>query len=111
MAALPINSRKGFFDVLRQTLAEAKKRSAETPDFEPLAEIARQLEAMKRWTDGGREPTEEERGKISIGLIAIRELDPEPNEELYDFIQRLHELNGYFREWPTQGGKGANADA
>jgi Tsi6 len=100
MATLPLTTRDDFFEVLEATLAEARQLAAKTPGFPPYQAIAEQLEAMQSFTAGGRTPTDRERDSISVGLIAVRELDPELGPEMADFIDRLHELNGYFREWP-----------
>jgi hypothetical protein len=101
MATLPLTTRKDFFEVLDATLADARQLAAKTPGFPPYPVIAEQLEAMQTFTTGGRTPTDQERESITIGLIAVRELDPQLSDEMADFIDRLHELNGYFREWPS----------
>ena len=49
------------------------KRKAQ-PDSPLIDTIDTQLDAMERWTAAGREPAEDERKTISIGLIAVREL-------------------------------------
>ena len=71
--------------------------------------IAGQLAAIKSWTENGRTPTDEERGKVSIGLIAIRELDPQESPEEGDYVDRLHMINGYLRRWPDDAPGGAEA--
>ncbi len=98
--AFSIQSRAEFFDVLDRTLDDARRRLAATPRLPAYQSLVAQLEAMKAWTANGREPTPDERGKIRIGLLAIRELDPEPEGEEAAFIDALHALNGYFRRWP-----------
>lgn len=100
MTRAPIRTRQEFFEALEQARAEAERLAARTPGFRPYEAILEQLEAMQGWTAGGRTPTDEERDSISIGLIAVRELDPEPDPAMDTFIHRLHELNGYFAEWP-----------
>src|SRR5262245_54389344 len=101
MANLPLQTRKDFFDALQETASDATRLSQQSPGFEPFEMIEQQLRAMQQWTAGGRTPTPAERDSISIGLIAVRELDPEPEGFMADFIARLHELNGYFSEWPA----------
>lgn len=101
MAKLPIRTRQEFFEVLEETRTEAERLAASAPGFRAFEVILEQLEAMQGWTAGGRAPTDEERESINIGLIAVRDLDPEPDAAMADFIQRLHELNGYFAEWPA----------
>jgi hypothetical protein len=63
-----------------------------------------QLDAMKRWTANGRNPTRDERRSISINLIVSRELQGVPEDlpnDLYEYLQKLIELSGYFKEWLT----------
>lgn len=100
MAAWYIRSRAEFLEVLERTLAEARRRRDGSPLWVHAA-IAEQLEAMEAWTQGGRTPTPEERGRITIGLIAIRELDPEPTGAEARFIECLLQLAGYFERWPA----------
>jgi len=95
-----IDTRKQFFDVLEQTRLDADALVRRVNGFPPYRSILAQLEAMQSMTANGRTPTEDERDSISIGLIAVRELEPADDAERDDFIHRLHELNGYFREWP-----------
>jgi len=97
---LPLTNRTDFFDVLELTLVEAEERASKGPGFGPMQSVADQLKKMKSQTTGGRNPTEDERDAITIGLIAVREFEPPETENMADFIARLHELNGYFREWP-----------
>jgi len=100
MSKLPLTNRADFFEVLDQTLVEANGLAANGPGFGPMQSVADQLGIMKAQTANGRTPTEDERDAITIGLIAVRELEPPSSEAEGDFIERLHELNGYFREWP-----------
>lgn len=101
MANLPLQTRKDFFDALQETVTDATRLSQQAPGFEPFQMIERQLHAMQQWTAGGRTPSASERDSISIGLIAVRELDSQAEGPMADFIARLHELNGYFSEWPA----------
>lgn len=100
MTIARIDTRKAFFDVLDQTRADADALVQKVNGFPPYQSILAQLDAMKAMTANGRTPTEDERDSISIGLIAVRELEPVDDEQMADFVHRLHELNGYFREWP-----------
>ncbi len=100
MAQLPLTNRADFFDVLEQTRVEAEALAARGSGFGPMKSVAKQLEEMKRQTANGRNPTEDERDAVTIGLIAVREFEPPTSESMADLIERLHELNGYFREWP-----------
>jgi hypothetical protein len=99
MAAWYIKTRAEFFEVLARTLELARRRSASSPLW-THASIGAQLQAMTDWTAAGRTPTDEERDRITIGLIAIREFDSEPVGEEADFTECLLQLAGYFEEWP-----------
>ena len=100
MSQLPLTNRADFFDVLDKTRREVQQIVANGPGFGPMQSVADQLERMTSLTANGRTPTEDERDSITIGLIAVRELDPQSSDAMADLIERLHELNGYFREWP-----------
>lgn len=93
---LRITSRDAFRQVLADTLARFRQLHAETPDFAPYANIIRQLEAMSRWTDHGRSPTSDERKSIDVALVAVRELEADPDLLTQDLSNRLYELNDYF---------------
>ena len=101
MTKLPLRKRKDFFEVLDETRREAEALAQQMRGFQPMRSIADQLAAMQTMTAGGRTPTEDERDSISIGLIAVRELEPATDAQLASFTARLHELEGYFREWPA----------
>lgn len=94
-----IRTRAEFFDVLDRTIEAARRRAASSPLWTDNS-IEAQLRAMAEWTAAGRTPTLEERDRIHIGLIAIREFDPEPEGEDADYIECLIQLAGYFDEWP-----------
>ncbi|MDI1449928.1 immunity protein Tsi6 family protein [Polyangium sp. 6x1] len=96
----PLSSRKEFLEVLARTRTEAEARFQQAPRSATYESIARQLDAMQSMTAGGRTPTEDERDSITIGLLAVRELEPAHDADLADFIERLHELNGYLTAWP-----------
>jgi hypothetical protein len=95
-----INSRADFFRVLGEATDLAARLAAQQPGFAVAQVILKQLQAMKGWTENGREPATEERGRISIGVIALREFENAegPLRELGD---KLSILNNYFDDWPT----------
>ena len=78
----------------------ARRILASSPDYEVMLRIEKELAAMKQWTDEGREPTQDERQSIDVGLIAVRELEGGPYE-LQQLADKLHVLNAYFEDWPT----------
>jgi hypothetical protein len=58
-----------------------------------------QLDAMRRWTDNGRQPTVVERRSISIPKTLVREFQNPPTDELYDYTEKLREVAYYFWLW------------
>ena len=56
---------------------------------------------MGRWTTGGGEPIKNDRDTISVGLIAVRELDADRQDQSGELARKLYELDNYFKEWPT----------
>jgi len=95
-----IDSRAHFFRVLGEATDLARRILASSPGYEVMLRIEKELSAMKQWTDDGREPSEEERQSIDVGLVAVRELDGGPYE-LQQLADKLHVLNAYFEDWPT----------
>lgn len=94
-----IKTRAEFFEVLARTLESARRLSASS-SFWTHESIAAQLQAMTEWTAAGRTPTPEEQDRITIGLIAIREFDSQPEGDEAEFTECLIQLAGYFEEWP-----------
>ena len=86
-----------------QTLADARqyasRRLSALPGDGIVEAISEQLEAMHEWTSNGRAPTAEEQGRVSIGVIAIREFDGHPDQELRRFGEALCILNDRFANW------------
>jgi hypothetical protein len=100
---IPITSRADFQRALDEALHEIGDLVKKAPKLAPYEEIEMQLDAMKRWTANGREPTKDERTSITIGLLVIRELDPEPDLETYEKQELFKACHHYFREWPVDG--------
>lgn len=100
MANNDIQSRVEFFEVLSTALAQAKEFKAKAPDYWVWSNLEKQLEAMRGWTANNRAPSPIERRSVDIGTIAVRELEPAEELDLYRFTQRLHGLNYYFQYWP-----------
>jgi hypothetical protein len=95
-----IDSRAGFHRVLRGAIDIARRLLAQQPGSPAMQSVEKQLDAMKRWTDGGRDPTPSERRSIDVGLIAARELSGDAGEA-GDLRRKLFALNNYFEDWPT----------
>jgi len=100
MARQYINARADFYNVLNDTAKEIKDLITSEPGNSTWELLDMQLDAMLRWTANDRTPTPEERHRITIGTVAVRELEPAHDPAIYDLTQRLHELNGYFSDWP-----------
>ncbi|MGD0674447.1 MAG: hypothetical protein ABSC94_03465 [Polyangiaceae bacterium] len=96
-----IDSRAGFDRVLKEARAITRRMLKARPDNEVIEVIDTQLDAMERWTSGGRTPTQAERDTISIGLIAARELADVRNAEVEALLPKLYALNNYFEDWPS----------
>ena len=97
----PIATRADFFLVLAEARAFATQRLAATPEDGTMAAIEEQLTAMDDWSAEGRCPSEEERTRVNISLIAVREFDGHGDQQIQQFAQSLHALNAYFEDWPT----------
>jgi hypothetical protein len=101
MASDLIRSRNDFHRVLDEALAMVRARIEKVPAYGVYRQIEQELQAMKRWTANDRAPTEDERREITLGPIAIRELEPAETPDDQDFITSMHELNYYFDNWPA----------
>lgn len=84
--------------MLAEAIELARQLVERSNGFEVYAVILRQLEAMSSWTADGRVPTPEERDSIDVGLIAVRELDDDPDYQVGELADRLHELNAFFED-------------
>jgi hypothetical protein len=91
--------RQDFDQLLAATLAEVEALAAKQPGYPGGESWRRQLHAMRAWSSAG-DPTPEQRGRIGIGLIAARELEPAP-PETQGLVDRLHLLNYAWRHWPS----------
>jgi len=100
MASDVIQSRADFHRVLQEAMKQVGDRIRKQPKLQLWEEIEFQLDAMWRWTQNDRTPTEDERKQISIGLIVIRDMEPIDDPDDQAFATNLHELNYYFDEWP-----------
>ncbi|EYF05456.1 hypothetical protein [Chondromyces apiculatus] len=99
MARPLIASREEFFRMLAETSAELDDLVKREPTHPCWRGIQEQLRAMTFWSAQG-DPTPEQQGRINIGLIVVRELEPAETPELADLNSRLHLLNYAWRYWP-----------
>jgi hypothetical protein len=96
-----IHNREDFFRILASTTREIDDFAAREPAYPIWGVLQRQLHAMRAWTENGADPTPEQRNRVSIGLVAARELEPAPDAAMEDLVTRLHLLNYYWRHWPS----------
>ena len=66
-----------------------------------MESIVMQLDAIRRWTDNGRDPTIDERKSITIGMILVRELESAPTVEFEVLKKQLSNLADYVKRWLT----------
>ena len=96
-----IGSRNDFFRVLAEAQTFMRRLLGWSPDEPTLQSIAGQLEAMRRWSAGGRTPERAERMSLDLGLRATRELGNMGDTALDTFINQLGALHNYFEDWPS----------
>ena len=76
-----------------------------------IESIDTQLDALERWSANGREPTPAERKSISVGILAARELDDVRDPEIQVLAGKLHSVQSYVREWPSDDDAANATDA
>jgi hypothetical protein len=96
VAEFSTNSQQVFTTLQRARQALAERVAADL-QYWLWPVMLRQLDAMAEWTADGRIPRKDERDKISVGTLVVRELDPITNIDLYKLGQDLHELQYYFQ--------------
>jgi len=95
-----IDSNAAYRQMLADATEIARRILGRTPENATMQRIGKQLDAMKRWSDNGRKPTDGERRSIDVGLVAAREFS-DATGELDELAQKLFALNNYFEDWPT----------
>src|SRR5262249_22018456 len=83
-----INSREDFLRILEITTTEIDGFVAREPAYPVWGLLQRQLHAMREWTANGRDPTPDQRQRISIGLVAARELEPTQDDAMENLTTR-----------------------
>ena len=63
-----IDSRVDYHRVLREAADIARRILARNPGNSAMQRIDKELDAMRRWTEGGRDPSASERTSIAWGL-------------------------------------------
>jgi hypothetical protein len=99
-----IHSRADFFRVLDEAITETSQKITVNPDWTILEVFMRQLLFMRATTSGGRKPLFEERQKITIGTILIREMESPPDLDWESYKTKLSNLGFYDRLWLTDRG-------
>ncbi len=95
-----IASRAQFRERLDEVLALAERGLAKAPGDPALSAVTRQLQAMKRNTSNGRNPTETERKNISAGVISFRELRGSPDDDVARVDELIHSVVAFYQDWP-----------
>ncbi|MFO0614741.1 MAG: hypothetical protein U0414_19295 [Polyangiaceae bacterium] len=97
-----IASRAAFRARLAELLEAVTACAAQHPDLaDPLGAIREELEGIQRATANGRDPGEDDRGDLQAGVIAIRELEGAPDEDVTDVADALHPVLAFYEDWPT----------
>ncbi len=105
-----IDSRADFDRVLKE--ARFITRRMLKVQMDPTIEnIDTQLDALERWTANGGVPTDIDRKTISVGVIAARNLDDVRDPEIQVLCDKLHSLQNYVREWPSDDDAASATDA
>ena len=95
-----INSRVAYHRILGEAMDLVQGILTRRPDDDMMQLIYEELDAMRRWSADGREPSDDERGSINVGLVAARELSGATGDE-GKLVPKLLALNHYFEDWPT----------
>lgn len=94
-----IKNRDDFFRVLAAAIQASNDLLKVAPGYGVVTSILRQLEAIRTWTEDGREPTKEERWGLQIGLILSREFETETAPQIRHWAELSQEVEGYFNAW------------
>jgi hypothetical protein len=89
-----INTFDEFSEKLEESVRKVNAMAAVDNDPAILS-IARQLAYVKKWTEGGRRPSQQDLDRLSFGVMAsrcIHESDP-------DLAHQLYELSNYLIYW------------
>ena len=88
-----IVSAADFQKMLADALAIATQLDERSSGFAVYQSVRRQLEALTEWTANGRRPTAEEEQRITLGMIAVRELDDDSRPEVQKLSDLLKSIN------------------
>jgi hypothetical protein len=94
-----IKNRSDFFRTLGAAIQASNDLLKVAPGDGRIMSVLRQLEMIRTWTDNGRDPTKEERWKLQIGVILMREFESEGDQRVADWAELSKEVEGYFNLW------------
>lgn len=84
--------RREFDALLLESKDLTGRLLSHSPDFPPYLSIGRQLRALTAWTQNGNLPNPEERGSLDFQLVAVRELEDDPNPDVQQLVKKLYRL-------------------
>jgi hypothetical protein len=105
-----INSRGDFVRILEEAARISKQLQTRSPRDSTIAAIDAQLDAVRAWTAGDREPPPEARKSLDMGLRAVRELSETGDPIVDKFANRVQSIHNYFEDWPTDEAAKATDD-
>lgn len=92
-----IGNREEFMATLERARSALSARAEADPQYGLWRVMLRQLEAMFEWSAGGQTPSQAERDQMTVGTLAVPELEPIDAIDCYRLGQDLHELQYYFQ--------------
>jgi len=90
-----------FRQLLAKSQANVDRYLQRLPDWQLAAQVTPQLVALEQWTRNGHWPSRRQCDRITLGLLAVREIEPTDDLELYQIAQGFHELNYALRPAPA----------
>jgi hypothetical protein len=86
--SLSVQSKGQWYLLLEDARRRTDEKLAFDPDRSMLKVIRAQLDFMEQCVQGGRNPTAEEAGRITVGAIAVKNLEEE-DPEYADWLKEL----------------------
>ncbi|NLE85158.1 MAG: hypothetical protein GX607_02050 [Myxococcales bacterium] len=86
--ALSVQSKGQWYLLLEDARRRTDEKLAFDPDRTMLKVIRAQLDFMEQCTKGGRNPTKDETDRITLGPIAVKNLEEE-DPEYADWLKEL----------------------
>jgi hypothetical protein len=84
-----------FEKLVNETARIASGLATALPQYLPVHNVYKQLEAIRQWTKTNHKVAADEKKSINLGLIAVREFDEHPNPQLRDLGERLIAISSY----------------